>query len=131
MKKRPLSVTIIGWIFILFCAVAFGSELVRVFRVSFTTDDTKFIVVHLSETGLVLAVRLLGVIGGMFLLRGCNWARWVLVVWMGYHVIYSATSSMREMLVHAVFLVVLVCFLFGPNASAYFRNAPPDGPSGK
>jgi hypothetical protein len=124
MNKRPISITIIGWIFIITCAVGIISQVVSAVKVVGNVDGGMSTTVDLPLTGLVLAVRLLGLIGGVFLLRGHNWARWVLVVWMGFHVVHSATHSIREMIVHVVFFVVLVCFLFGPKASAYFRNAP-------
>jgi hypothetical protein len=70
----------------------------------------------------VCLVRLLAVIGGVFLLRAHNWARWLLVIWMAYHVFLSALHSWSQVIVHALLLGVFVFFLFRPSASLYFRG---------
>jgi uncharacterized membrane protein HdeD (DUF308 family) len=109
--KRPISVTILGVVFI-------AAGLVG-------------IVYHLSERPvdasivLVTFVRLLAVVGGVFLLMGHSWARWLLVAWLALHVVVSGFHSLSEMAAHAVLLVVVVYFLFTPPASRYFRPAPP------
>jgi hypothetical protein len=131
MKNRPLSITIIGWVFIIVCAAGVIGLMVSVFTVSVNVNDPNRIPLRLDETALILAVRLLGLVGGIFVLCGRSWARWLLVFWMAYHVIYSMSHSLQQAVVHAVFLVVLVYFLFGPKASAYFQSAPPQFPPGK
>jgi uncharacterized membrane protein len=68
-------------------------------------------------------VRLLAVVGGVFLLRGHNWARWLLVAWMAFHVALSVMHTPVELIMHAVLLVVIAFFLFRPKVSAYFRPA--------
>ena len=109
--RRPRPVTIVGWLFIAAGGVGFGyhaRELV-----------TQRPVAH--DLIWVLAVRLLAVIGGVFALRGHDWARWLLVAWLGYHVALGALHSASEALVHAVLLVVVGYLLLGPPATAYFR----------
>jgi hypothetical protein len=58
----------------------------------------------------------------VFMLRGNNWARWLLVIWMGYHIILSAFHSIRELVMHCVIFGIIIYFLFRPKASAYFRR---------
>ncbi len=70
----------------------------------------------------VCLVRIVAVLCGVFMLRGCNWARWLLVVWVGYHVILSAFHSLFEVAVHGMLFAAVVYFLFRPAASAYFRR---------
>jgi hypothetical protein len=122
MSKRPLSITIIGWLFIVVCAAGVIGLVVSVFTVSVNVNDPNPTPLRLDEAALILAVRLLGLVGGVFVLRGRSWARWLLVFWMAYHVIYSMSHSIQQVLVHAAFLVVLVYFLCGPKAAAYFRS---------
>jgi hypothetical protein len=129
MKKRPVSITVIAWIFIIVCTVGLFYHLLSAFDHRTVRDGTEFMVVHASEFAFILPIRLLGIVGGVFLLSAKNWARWILVVWMAFHVGISVMHSWSEVLVHAVFLVVLVCFLFAPKASAYFRTAPGERPS--
>jgi hypothetical protein len=76
-----------------------------------------------AEFALVCFVRLLAVVGGAFLLRGHDWARWLLLAWLAFHVALSVMHTPAELIMHAALLVVIAFFLFRPNASAYFRSA--------
>lgn len=77
---------------------------------------------HPVEFWLTPVVRILAILSGVFMLYGFNWARWLLVIWLGYHVILSALNSLFELLVHSLLLAVVLYFLFRPQASAYFRG---------
>ena len=66
---------------------------------------------------------LLAIIGGVFTLRGRNWARWLCAVWMGGHVILSLFHSRWELLVHSLLFAAVLYVFFRPAASAYFRDA--------
>ena len=122
MNKRPLAITIIAWIFIVVCAAGTAAFFFTGFTYRTIQNGTEFVTVHLSEVATVLSIRLLGLIGGIYLLQAKNWARWLLVIWMALHVGISVMHSTREVVVHGIFLIVLVCFLFSPKASAYFKN---------
>ena len=112
MTKRPLSVTIIGCLF-----VAAGTVGLVYHATEFTTTNRPLQLV------LVCFVRLLAIVCGAFMLRGHNWARWGLLVWIAYHVILSAFHSVFEFVVHGLLLAVIAWFLLRPRASAYFRTA--------
>jgi len=58
----------------------------------------------------------------VFILRGHNWARWLALAWMTYHVVLSAFHTVPELLMHAVFLVILTYFLFGAAANRHFSE---------
>jgi hypothetical protein len=73
---------------------------------------------------LISAVRLLAVIGGVFLLLGHNWARWLLLAWLAFHVCISALHSYSEAGAHLALLVVIGYILLRPPASDYFRHTP-------
>ena len=111
MHKRPITVAIIGYLFI-----AVGS----IGLIYHTVEEQ-----HPFDGELIWIVllRLLAIVGGAFLLRGRNWARWLLIAWMGYHVALSVFHSPLELVVHVVFLVAIAWLLFRPDASAYFRGA--------
>jgi hypothetical protein len=113
MNKRPLSVTIIGCLFIVAGAIGFAYHF------------TEFKAQNPFENGvlLILLVRFIAIIGGVFLLYGHDWARWLLLVWIAYHVILSAFHTTFELIVHSLLFVVIAYFLFRPPVSAYFRNA--------
>jgi len=109
MNKRPLSVTIISCLFI-----AAGVVGLAYHATEFKAHDP-------SAAGVIWVcfVRLLAIFCGVFLLRGRNWARWLLLVWIAYHVGLSALHSLSEFLVHSLLLAVVAYFLFRPPVSAY------------
>jgi hypothetical protein len=86
---------------------------------------TEFKLQHPFENDAVwiLLIRLLAILGGVFLLYGNGWARWLLLVWIVYHVILSTFHSISELAIHSLLFVVIACFLFRPPVSAYFREA--------
>jgi hypothetical protein len=57
-------------------------------------------------------------------LLGHNWARWLLLAWLVFHVIVSAFHSPEEVAAHVVLLLLFAYFVFRPPASNYFRSAP-------
>ena len=108
--KRPLPVTIpLGCLFIVAGAVGLAY--------------------HLSERPLDRWVALISVIqaaivGGVFLLKGRNWARWLMIGWLGFHVGVSALHSLSECIAHAVLFLVVAYFLLTPPDSKYFQASP-------
>ena len=112
MTKRPLPVTIIAWLFIAAGIVGFAYH-------------AREINIHdLFGNDLILAlfVRLLAVAGGIFALRVANWARWLLVTWLVYHVVLSIYHPLEQLIVHSVLLVVITFFLFRPKVNEYFKG---------
>jgi hypothetical protein len=112
MNKRPLAITVISWLF-----VATGG-------IGLAYHATEFKAWRPLEYDVVWVclVRLLAILCGAFTLRGRNWARWLLVVWMGYHIILSAFHSLSQLAVHTLLFSVIGYFLFRPQASVYFRG---------
>lgn len=68
----------------------------------------------------VESTELLALIIGVFLLRGHNWARWLALAWMAFHVVLSAFHSYVQAGVHAAFLALIAWALFAPGAARYF-----------
>lgn len=112
MTKRPVSVTIIGWLFIVAGTVGL------VYHAKEFKADGPF----QYELVLVCLIRLLAILCGAFILRGSNWARWGLLVWIAYHVALSAFHTLSELAMHSLLFVVVAWFLLRPRASAYFRG---------
>jgi uncharacterized membrane protein HdeD (DUF308 family) len=106
--KRPFQITILGWLFIMVGIVSTAHHLWK------GTLDRWMI--------LIVLVGVIAVVAGAFLLRGARWARWVLLVWLGFHVIVSALNSKWDALPHVALLVVIGYFLLGPPTSEYFRK---------
>jgi hypothetical protein len=122
MTQRPLSVAIIGVLFVAVGVVALLADLVPL-----VTGGAAALAEPPRELALAWAVRLLGILAGAFLLAGRNWARWLVIAWMGYHVILSVGHSAFEVAVHGVLLLALLYFLFRPPASEFFRATPAAG----
>lgn len=107
--KRPWPVTVFGILFILAGGVGFAYHLTqRPFE---------------RDVILISVIRLLAVLGGVFLFLGHNWARWLLLAWLAFHVVVSAFHSIQETAAHIVLLVLFAFFLFRSPSSAYFRAA--------
>jgi hypothetical protein len=117
---RPRSITIISWIFIIFGSISLLSGLLPLGDV--TLDQR---IAELKGHWMVHLSRIAAVVAGVFMLYGRNWARWLLVVWILFHIVLSALHSMFQLLLHAGIFTVILYFLFRRDASSYFvRQAP-------
>jgi hypothetical protein len=79
--------------------------------------------VRTPELGFVIAVRALAVVGGALILYGVGWARWLLLLWIAWHVALSLGHSPGELAMHAALFVVVAFVLFRRQASDHFRSA--------
>ncbi len=111
-NKRPLSVTILAWVYIAMGTVGF----VYHFREFLARNALGY------DAVLIEVVRLLAILCGVFMLRGQNWARWVAVAWIAFHVVVSAFHSVSEFAIHLLFCAVIAWLLFRPEAGRYFRG---------
>lgn len=109
-SKRPLLITILACVYLLVGIAGFAFH----FR-ELLTIQRDSIAVEIAE--------LLAVVCGIFLLRRQNWARWLALAWMAFHVIVSASHPVRELVVHAVLFVVIAWILFLPSTRRYFRES--------
>lgn len=108
---RPLPVTLIGYLFITAGAIGI------------VYHAPELMVINTQpQVALVFLVRVLAILGGVFTLRGVNWARWLLLAWITYHVILSFFHSTSELIMHAVLMILVALALFHRNANAYFRE---------
>ncbi len=80
----------------------------------------------ISHGMLPLIVRLLAIVCGVFMLLGKNWARWLAVIWLAYHVGLSAFHSVGQTVFHLVLLVVFAWVLFRREAGRWFVDAGQD-----
>lgn len=110
MKPRPIAVWVFPILFILAGLVG--------------------IIYHFSDRPLdpwILLLRLLAIVGGIFLFLGHNWARWLLAAWLAFHVAVSAFHSIGQTAAHLVLLVLVVYFLWRPEVSSFLRRASSPG----
>ena len=110
MKKRPLSVTIAGYVI-----VAAG-----IMGLAYHSPEWLQRPFH-SEIIWISLLRLLAVVAGFAMLRGHNWGRWLTLVWIAFHVVVSYWHGWPEVAMHAALLAVFAYILFRPAANAYFQ----------
>lgn len=121
MRRRPLAVTILSWLFLATGVVGF------VFHFLDYRSQHAFG----YDAIWILSLRALAVVCGVFMLRGSNWARWVTILWLAFHVGIGALHSLPQALVHVGILAVFVYFLFRPEATKFFgadSGNPPQYP---
>jgi hypothetical protein len=108
--KRPVPVLIVALVYVAVGTVGFAYHFPGLW-----TGRQGSVWVELSECVAVLA--------GAFLLRGQNWARWLAVAWIGFHVVLSVFHSYSQTAVHAVIFALIVWALFTPAAGRYFERS--------
>lgn len=110
--RRPIPVLVIACLFLLVGSVAFVFHFRQI----------------LQPNGIWIEVtEALAIVAGAFMLQGRNWARWLAVMWMIFHVILSAFGALHELAIHMVILAIITWLLFLPESRRYFgkpHNAP-------
>lgn len=110
MNKRPLSVTIIACLYIAAGVIGLAYHLPEFRANPFEYDSI-----------LGSLTRLTAIVCGVFMLRGHNWARWLALVWIAYHVVMGGLHSWRDLLFHSLLFAVFAYFLLRRRATDYFR----------
>ena len=81
---------------------------------------------HQDASVWIELTELLAIVSGAFMLRGHNWARWLALVWMAFHVAISFPVY-RQMAIHLTIFVGIAWVLFRPDTRQYFAIRKPDG----
>jgi hypothetical protein len=108
--KRPFQIVVIGCLLI---AGGLATVIGHVFASPFD-----------SWTFPLLLVGILGMLGGIFLIRGHSWARWLVLAWLAFHVAVSALNSISNSLAHLVLSIAVGYFLLVPPTSKFFSSTP-------
>jgi uncharacterized membrane protein HdeD (DUF308 family) len=77
---------------------------------------------HAPDWIWVEVTEILAIVCGVFLLLAHNWARWLAIAWMAFHVVISF-GELRQLAIHSLFFVLIVGCLFRADASRFFQNA--------
>jgi len=112
MTQRPYRVTGLGWFLIVVCIAMSGYHLKQLTPRHALEDGNAWIFV----------LELTGIVAGAFLLRGKNWARWLVLAWIAFHVVVGFLDSPGRGIFHALILMMFAYALFRPEANAYFRG---------
>jgi hypothetical protein len=108
LGKRPVSVLILSCLYIAVGTIGFAYHF---------PGPTAF---HYEDVWIELT-ELLAFVAGVFMLQGHNWARWLALAWMAFHVAISF-PVLRQIGIHSLFLAVIAWLLFQPKAGQYFAS---------
>jgi uncharacterized membrane protein len=108
--KRPFTITFLGSLFIVVGLVSTIYHLL--------TSPLDYWMVPVSLVGIT------AIVGGVFLIKGRDWARWLMLSWLAFHVFVSALHSLSGSVAHLLLLIAVAYFLLTPPDSKYFGSAP-------
>ena len=122
MEKRPLSLTIIAWILIIFALLGIYSS------VTISSNPQSMKMLEQTHVPLIFN-QVWGVIGSIVTLivaygifKGQPWSRVLYVVWSLISLVVGFfTAPMKAILVLSLIILVVLCiFLFGEKANDWF-----------
>lgn len=116
MNGRPLIITLLGWLLILLGTVEFVVRAAMVHPSQFHSARD-----WLSWDALVPLFELVILLCGVFLLRRHNWARWLALGWIGFHVAISSLHTVLAGILHGLIFLAFAWLLFRPEINAWFR----------
>lgn len=122
MKTRPTSVTVIAWILIVMGGISLISTTAMVNNPMVRELMSKSPIPIPIQYAMTYVGLLIMITCGVAMLKACNWARFLYVVWsaIGF-VIGIVTSPMKAAMIPGlVFLAVVTFLLFRPKANEYF-----------
>ena len=109
--RRPASVWVLSWLYIAVGTVAFVYYLPA-------------LAAHQAESVLIEVTELLAIVSGIFMLLGRNWARWLALAWMAFHVAISF-PVVRQVVNHSIIFGLVAWLLHRQDTRRYFQ--PVDG----
>jgi hypothetical protein len=115
---RPRLVTLLGWMLIALGAIE------CVYRLTMIRWP-----LHAEDVGVPL-FELIILVCGIFLLRGCDWARWLAVAWVGFHIVVGSLHSLSRGILHGLIFLAFVWMIFRPAMNAWFRPQKRAGSAG-
>ena len=123
--QRPTSLTVIGWLLIVFGAFGVLGQ--------FMMQDNPVAQQVLAESPMPASVHMvMGILGGLVslasgygVLKGLNWSRYLYIGWSVLAVIFSlvTTPFTSILLISVVIIAIVAFFLFRPAANAWFTGS--------
>ena len=112
LGKPPLSILVLSCLYIAIGTLGFAYHFPQ--PLTFHYEDV-----------WIEGTELLAFVAGVFMLRGHNWARWLALAWIAFHVVISF-PVVRQIATHSLFLAVIVWVLFQSRAEQYFASKGKD-----
>lgn len=122
--KRPWTITLVAWIFILVGTAGLLADLWPLLTSDAGRQIASFRAQGPAELWLAWGLRSLAIVGGLGLLHGHNWARWLLTFWVSAHVGISLLHSLGEVLAHCAIFLPILYLLFRRPVKPYFSPSP-------
>jgi len=116
--KRPITVTIIA---ILFMLIGIANTFKAIWPM-FGGSAARITGHELMDSSFVFISAVLALLGGFFMLRGANWGRWLVLIWMALHVVLSIFHKPVELAIHSLMLVLLIALLLFGSGGRYFAK---------
>lgn len=110
--KRPVAVWVIACLYIVVGGVGFAYHMPEL-----TSGHRDAVAIEITE--------LLAVVSGTFLLLRHNWARWLALAWILFHVAISFTDPVSKLGAHVVFSILIAWALFRPSTAQWFHPTAP------
>ncbi len=110
LRKPPLSIAIVGALFLALAALDLYRGLAPLFGAGHLAGDDL----------LVLAIGVAAAVGAVFVYLGHEWARWLLAAWMALHVAISVGDA-SKLVMHAVIFGLIAFLLFRPPVREHFH----------
>ena len=118
--RRPRAIVAAAWVFIVVGAAGILKDLLPLLGSGAASAREGLLAEGLVGLALIWTVRLLAVIGGALVLNRSNSGRWLLAVWMAFHVGLSLFHSALQAALHVAIFSALAYVLFRHQASSYF-----------
>ena len=120
LTRRPRAIVAAAWLFIVVGAGGILNDLLPLLGPGAASAREALLLEGLVGLALIWTVRLLAVIGGALVLSRRTSGRWLLAVWMVFHVGLSLFHSAALAAVHVGIFSALAYVLFRHQASSYF-----------
>jgi hypothetical protein len=106
--KPPIPVMIVAAVYLLVGVIGFVYHFPEL-----TAGHRDAIAMELTE--------LLAVVAAVGLLLRQNWARWLALAWIVFHVLISLFHPLSELAIHAAFCVLIGWLLFRRTTARWFK----------
>ncbi|MHB1948469.1 MAG: DUF7144 family membrane protein [Gammaproteobacteria bacterium] len=124
MRSRPLSISIIAWLFIIASVISLIGNLVTINNPAVKNMmEQSPIPMNVQYVMMYLGVVILFICGLGFL-KGKNWARILYVIWgiLGIIMNFVILKLSPILIPGIVFFVIIIFFLYRPKANLYFAG---------
>jgi hypothetical protein len=107
----------IGWLFVVVGVASVGRQLLTL-----NGGRLTFAAALPGDFWYVAVTAAAATVSGAFILRGANWARWLLGAWLAFHVALSFGHGAFKLAVHTALAAAVIWLLCRAPAAAWFRD---------